>query len=95
MPNRMWNYTAVKRNRLLWGAWQGSELAPWDKEEFHLTRHPNTVFAVMLGKEGAASSSEIQSMGSSGPNAMSCFESISPTARGRFAARWTSRVPFS
>ncbi len=77
MPNRMWHYTAVKRNRLLWGAWQGSELAPWDKAEFHLTRHPNTVLAVMLGREGAAATNEIQSMVQAAQMQWGCFRSIS------------------
>ncbi len=76
MPNRMWHYTAVKRHRLLWGPWQGSELAPWDKEEFRLTRHPNTVLAVMLGKEGSVASSESRSMVQAAQMQWACFDFV-------------------
>jgi AraC-like DNA-binding protein len=43
---RMARYVTAQRDRLTWGVWQGEELAPWDKEEFGLTRHANTVLAV-------------------------------------------------
>lgn len=76
MPNRMWHYAAVKRHRLLWGPWQGAELAPWDKEEFHLTRHPNTVLAAMVGKEGAAASNETRSMVQAAQVQWACFEFV-------------------
>lgn len=76
MANRMWHYSQVKRNRLLWGPWQGSELAPWDREEFHLTRHPNTVLAVMLGREGAVATSEVRSMVQSAQMQWACFEMV-------------------
>ena len=42
----MIRYVATKRDRLRWGPWDGNVLAPWDQEEFGLTRHPNTVLAV-------------------------------------------------
>jgi AraC-like DNA-binding protein len=74
MPNRMWNYAAVKRQRLLWGIWQGAELAPWDREEFRLSRHPNVVLAVMIAKEGASLSNEIRSMVEAAQMQMSCFQ---------------------
>ncbi|HVZ80592.1 MAG TPA: AraC family transcriptional regulator [bacterium] len=76
MANRMWHYSQVKRNRLLWGPWQGSELAPWDRDEFHLTRHPNTVLAVMLGREGAVATSEVRSMVQSAQMQWACFEMV-------------------
>ncbi len=48
LPNRMWRYVDIKADRLLWGFWQGQELAPWDRKEFRLSRHPNTVLAAVL-----------------------------------------------
>jgi AraC-like DNA-binding protein len=76
MPNRMWHYVEVKRHRLLWGAWQGAELAPWDREEFHLNRHPNTVLAVMIGKEGASATNEIRSMVEASQMQWDCFQFV-------------------
>lgn len=76
LPNRMWRYVSVKRHRLLWGAWQGADLAPWDREEFRLSRHPNTVLAVMLGREGAAGTNEIRSMVQAAQMQWSCFRFV-------------------
>ena len=76
MPNRMWHYTEVKRHRLLWGAWQGAELAPWDREEFRLSRHPNTVLSVMIAKEGASATNEIRSMVEAAQMQWSCFQFV-------------------
>jgi AraC-like DNA-binding protein len=76
MPNRMWRYVDIKRHRLLWGAWQGSELAPWDREEFRLNRHPNTVLSVMIGKEGASATNEIRSMVEASQMQWSCFQFV-------------------
>ncbi len=76
LSNRMWHYTAVKRYRLLWGAWQGAELAPWDKEEFKLNRHPNTVLAVMIGREGESASNEIRAMVEAAQMQWDCFRFV-------------------
>jgi AraC-like DNA-binding protein len=48
LPNRMWNFVGLKRERLFWWHWHGSRLAPWDRRDFGLEKNPNTVLAVTL-----------------------------------------------
>ncbi len=55
LPTRMIHYVSTKRDRLSWGPWEGEDLAPWDQEEFGLSRHPNTVLAVRPQWVGAQS----------------------------------------
>jgi AraC-like DNA-binding protein len=76
MSNRMWNYVAVKRHRLSWGTWYGAELAPWDKEEFKLTRHPTMVLAVTIGREGEDASNEIKAMIEAAQMQWECFQLV-------------------
>lgn len=76
LTNRMWNYVKVKRHRLSWGAWQGAELAPWDREEFRLRRHPNTVLAVTVGREGEDASNEVKAMLEAARMQWECFQLV-------------------
>jgi AraC-like DNA-binding protein len=74
LPNRMWNYVAVKENRLRWGPWQLIELAPWDRDEFKLSRHPTVVMAVMLHNPANEQHNEVVSMIESTEMQLACFE---------------------
>jgi AraC-like DNA-binding protein len=74
LPNRMWNYVAVKENRLRWGPWQLTELAPWDRDEFKLSRHPTVVMAVMLHNPANEQHNEVVSMIEAAEMQLACFE---------------------
>ena len=74
IPNRMWNYVAVKESRLRWGPWQMTELAPWDKSEFKISRHPTVVMAVMLRNPGNEQHNEALSMIEAAEMQLACFE---------------------
>jgi len=76
LTNRMWNYVKVKRHRLSWGAWQGAELAPWDRDEFKLKRHPNTVLAVTVGREGEDATNEVKAMLEAARMQWDCFQFV-------------------
>jgi len=47
LPYRMWHYTEARRDRYHRGPFQGAELAPWDAEEFRLTRGPDAALALV------------------------------------------------
>jgi two-component system response regulator YesN len=74
IPNRMWNYVAVKESRLGWGPWQMTELAPWDRSEFKLTRHPTVVMAVMLHNPGNEQHDEAVSLIEAAEMQLACFD---------------------
>ena len=48
VPWRMWQYAEARRDRFHRGPFQGSELAPWDADEFKLKRGPDSVVAFVL-----------------------------------------------
>ncbi len=73
VPTRMWNYVATKVNRLYWGSTQLTELAQWDRDEFHLSRHPTVVLAVMLHDPGAKRYLEVASMIQAAEMQLACF----------------------